>query len=239
LFVPGCKYSDLSICYHSDQLSVGIIPLDPEDVDGPYTVTDGVFVGHLLARTADTEVPIDNRDEWKSATHLPSTHESDDYNSTHIPISQTLESIRGRVVFRSWPRDPKGTCISLNLNNSLPGKMTSNGLQPWGASLGDFYHVQRVPDFDGFMMISMGSKLAAWMKANGELDFAKAEIEKAEMEENPREVPPCGISDLIEDLNPRLVAGDRGQSMQPAAEKKGQVDGKGKGKVTVGVYALV
>ena len=80
--------------------------------------------------------------------------------------------------------------------------MAANGIQHWGATLFDFYHVQRMRDFGGLQMTSTGSKLAAWMKANGE-DYAKGELEPADEEEDPKEIFPCDIAKLVEDAELR------------------------------------
>lgn len=115
---------------------------------------------------------------------------------------------RKRLVFNSWLRDPKGKDI--RPKNSFLGKMTSNNLQLWGATLNDFYYVQRVPEIKNYLSISTGSKLAAWMKANGELHTAADEIEQAE--ESPKEEPPCDIAGLVEDVDFNLNLGTLGQS---------------------------
>ena len=101
-----------------------------------------------------------------------------------------------RSIFRRWPRSPTGKPI--RPTNSLKGKETPNGIQLWGATMFDFYRVQRFPDISGLLTITTGSKLLRWMKANGELDAAKDEIEWAEHEEGPKIIEPYPLRNLIE-----------------------------------------
>lgn len=101
-----------------------------------------------------------------------------------------------RYVFCSWPRDSKG---KPNVPiTSLSGKTTSNGIQLWGATLYDFDYVKRLPENSNF---STGSKLAAWMKANGELDWAAPEITGQRRSRIFKKVPPCDVVRLVEDIN--------------------------------------
>lgn len=100
-------------------------------------------------------------------------------------------STRTRLVFCQWPRDPKGERIE-----TPSGKHTPNGL-PWGATLFDFYMVNRAPSLQGIMTVTTGSKLAAWMKAHNETEIAADELEWAECEAEPRKIPTCDIVELI------------------------------------------
>ncbi|EDR00143.1 uncharacterized protein LACBIDRAFT_314667 [Laccaria bicolor S238N-H82] len=84
--------------------------------------------------------------------------------------------------------------------------MAANEIQHWGATLFDFYYVRRMPDFGGLQTTSTGSKLATWMKANGE-DYAKDELELAEEEEDPQEIFPCDIVKLVETTENRERTG--------------------------------
>jgi len=84
--------------------------------------------------------------------------------------------------------------------------MAANEIQHWGATLFDFYHVRHTPDSGALQTTSTGSKLAAWMKANGE-DYAKEELELAEEEEDPKVIFPCDIAKLVEDAEMREQMG--------------------------------
>jgi hypothetical protein len=128
---------------------------------------------------------------------------------------------RHRFVFSTWPRDPKGKPITPG--NSKLGKMAANEIQHWGATLFNFYYVRRMPDFGGLQTTSTGSKLAAWMKANGE-DYAKDELEFAEEEEDPEEIFPCDIAKLVDTIEMRERTGIS-RMLRPSDRK-----GKGKGK---------
>ncbi|KAF8799148.1 hypothetical protein BYT27DRAFT_7121604 [Phlegmacium glaucopus] len=131
------------------------------------------------------------------------------------------KSTRWRIIFSSWPRDPKGKNITTE--SSQPGKMVPNGSQIWGATLFDFYSVRRLPNFMHLVTYSSGSKLAAWMKANGE-DYAKSHLEFAEREADPHLILPYDISSLIED-------GDAIVGLKSwVRDEDKSVTGKGKGK---------
>ena len=86
---------------------------------------------------------------------------------------------RHRFVFQVWPRDPKGDCI--RPGEGKPGKMTPNNQQIWGATLLDFYTVNRLPSAPGYVTYSSGSRLARWMKEHGETE-AQDMIERQEDE---------------------------------------------------------
>ncbi|KAF8065394.1 hypothetical protein FPV67DRAFT_1419684 [Lyophyllum atratum] len=124
------------------------------------------------------------------------------------------------MVFRCWPRAPDGKCITPE--NTLPGKTTPNGLQLWGSTLFDFYHVRRIPDLPNLRTITTGSKLVKWMKANGELDHAQDEIEWAEMEEEPKVIDPWSPREDIEKMEENIRKGVAGQSMPAARAVKGK-----------------
>jgi hypothetical protein len=104
------------------------------------------------------------------------------------------KTTRWRIIFSKWPRDPKGKFITPT--NSALGKMAPNNAQLWGATLFDFYTVNRLPETKNLVTLSSGSKLAAWMKANGE-DYAKNQLEFAEDEDDPHLILPYEITKLI------------------------------------------
>ncbi|KIJ59032.1 hypothetical protein HYDPIDRAFT_33544 [Hydnomerulius pinastri MD-312] len=158
-------------------------------------------------RKLDTEiVPNSPRDEPKSAKKSKGKEKAQPKSPTDADADHTYrtpidlhsvprqllkkmgysESEKKRMVFRTWPRDPSGKSL---VENAIRGKRAGNGLDLWGATLYDFYHVRRVPDLAGFITISTGSKLAAEMKDFSELDAAKDEFAWAEQEEFPRELP--------------------------------------------------
>ena len=80
--------------------------------------------------------------------------------------------------------------------------MAANGIPHWGATLFDFHHVRRRANFGGLQSTSTRSKLVAWMKANGE-DYAKEELERADEEEDPKEIFTCDNAKLVEDAGMR------------------------------------
>ncbi|KAF8835880.1 hypothetical protein BDN67DRAFT_974824 [Paxillus ammoniavirescens] len=101
---------------------------------------------------------------------------------------------KNRFIFRRWPRDPNGKPI---LPSDIHGKEAGNGLDLWGATLYDFYHVRRIPSSIHGLTISTGSKLAKVMEALGELEAAKDEIAWAEREEEPKEIPAYDPAEAI------------------------------------------
>ncbi|KIL56025.1 hypothetical protein M378DRAFT_89963 [Amanita muscaria Koide BX008] len=84
--------------------------------------------------------------------------------------------------------------------------MTPNKIQLWGATLWDFYFTHRIPSVPRFITASTGSKLLKWMTKQGETDHAIHEMTSAANEEDPREIPPFPISEVIEaqEMNIRL-----------------------------------
>ncbi|KAF9233296.1 hypothetical protein BU15DRAFT_54064 [Melanogaster broomeanus] len=107
-----------------------------------------------------------------------------------------------RVVFRLWPRDPKGKPILPFAE--LKGKSTPNGFA-WGASLYDFYNVCRIPGVSAIAKLS-GSKLLNVMSELGEF-YAKAELLWAVGEEDPRVEPVADTKVLIEAYENRVPMG--------------------------------
>jgi hypothetical protein len=76
---------------------------------------------------------------------------------------------RHRVVFFVWPRDPQTEhFIKTGEQNTIMGKIAITGLQLWGASLFDFYRVQRYPSVTHVETLSTSSKLLGFMKSVGE-----------------------------------------------------------------------
>ncbi|KAG6842735.1 hypothetical protein H0H93_003646, partial [Arthromyces matolae] len=125
----------------------------------------------------------------------------------------TGDSSRKRIIFRHWPRAPKGDNITPN--NSLPGKMTPNGIQLWGSTMFDFYRVMRMVDVPQLSTITTGSKLMRWMKEHGELTHAKDEIEFAEMEEDPKIIVPWSPRVAMEEMEVNIKLAKAGKSMPP------------------------
>ncbi|TDL18078.1 hypothetical protein BD410DRAFT_775301 [Rickenella mellea] len=134
--------------------------------------------------------------------------EKEEDSSKEIAASKRPKT---RFIFRQWPRNPAGYVI----DNIPDGKMALNiSNKLWGASLYDFYRVRRIPDCPNLSTISTGSKLAAWAKANNELEWAKDEIKCSELETNPRETKPMSITTLIEASEIFARAGLWGKSVR-------------------------
>ncbi|KAF5378317.1 hypothetical protein D9615_008774 [Tricholomella constricta] len=125
-----------------------------------------------------------------------------------------------RVVFRHWPRAPTGK--SIIPENSFHGKQTPNGIQLWGATLFDFYRVRRIPNLANLSTLSTGSKLLRWMKATGELDYAKDEIEWAETEDEPMVIQPWSPREAIEKMEQQIKQGKVGRAMPEVTSSKGK-----------------
>ncbi|KIL69046.1 hypothetical protein M378DRAFT_69902 [Amanita muscaria Koide BX008] len=83
--------------------------------------------------------------------------------------------------------------------------MTSNKLQFWGATLWDFYYIYRKPSLSCLITVSTASKLLTWMTDQGET-HAIDEMASAANEEDPHEILPFPISEVIEaqEMNIRL-----------------------------------
>ena len=106
---------------------------------------------------------------------------------------------RHNNIYLHWPRDP-GARKVLRLDD-VSGKKTPNGLEMWGSTRLDFYTVALSEKQPNVVISSSGSKLAAWMKANGEDKYGPATVlmRRAETEEESELIYPCDIAQLIKD----------------------------------------
>ena len=107
---------------------------------------------------------------------------------------------RHRVIFSVWPRDPQTEhFIKSGAENTIIGKTAIKGLQLWGASLFDFYRVQKHPSMTNLETLSTSSKLLEFVKSVGEdYPVARPMVERAEREEDPKMIEPFDISRLIQ-----------------------------------------
>ena len=124
---------------------------------------------------------------------------------------------KSRLIFRVWPRAPNGEVIK---PSPLRGKEAGNGLDLWGATLYDFYYVNRIPSVKNYITTSTGSRLAKWMRQNGELT-AEDELAWADKEEDPKEIPVADMGELIRCRDTRVDMGlyDRFSSRKEVREK--------------------
>ncbi|KAL5519929.1 hypothetical protein ACEPAG_1589 [Sanghuangporus baumii] len=122
---------------------------------------------------------------------------------------ENYQSLKERFVLLQWPRDPNGPPMKMTPR----GKDTGNGCELWGATLYDFYRVHRIPSCSGLSTISTGSKLAAWMRDIGELDWAQNQLKQADMEEEPHQLLVYDIGEYIEVIEEQVWKGKFGKSM--------------------------
>ncbi|KLO09417.1 hypothetical protein SCHPADRAFT_943650 [Schizopora paradoxa] len=117
---------------------------------------------------------------------------------------------RTRYIMQMWPRDPNGEVMY-----EMPdGKMTSNRLPLWGATLYDFYFVKKTPSMDNMLTFISGSKIARWMRQKNEL-YAMDYIDQAENDEpEPRIIPPYHIGEFIELIEQQVHLRKTGRSMK-------------------------
>jgi len=138
---------------------------------------------------------------------------------------------RHRIVFLSWPRDPRSRHIYNPLSESCTtmGKAAIKGLHLWGASLFDFYGVQTI---DGRETVSTSSTLLGFLKSIGE-DYAKSRqmVKRAEREEDPRIIEPFDVAQLIKweerEITAYMHVGQKKKLEEK--EKEGEMMGKGVG----------
>lgn len=128
--------------------------------------------------------------------------------------SVKMESIgkewKERFILQHWPRDPNGQPLLGNTE----GKFSSNGQPLWGSTLYDFYMVERIPGLANLRTITTGSRMAAFCKKIGELDFAQSQIDQAEMEERPTELPAYPTWKLIEEMEELVRQRKQGKSLK-------------------------
>jgi hypothetical protein len=103
-----------------------------------------------------------------------------------------------RYVFRSWPRDPNDQ--SLGELTAKHGKRAGNGIPIWGDNLYSFFRTRKFPQTPHVETFTSGSIMADRMREYGELDRAASEIAWVDREKSPRQVFPCDIGDIIQDI---------------------------------------
>ncbi|TEB31041.1 hypothetical protein FA13DRAFT_1629701 [Coprinellus micaceus] len=111
-------------------------------------------------------------------------------------------STKHRKVFSTWPRDPDGKVFGPG-ETAGTGKQAPNGIEAWGNSLFDFYHVARIPVVENYITYSTSSRLLEWMKKHGET-FADDQLAMAEREPEPQEVRPWPVGEAFKDIDRRV-----------------------------------
>ncbi|KAJ3523756.1 hypothetical protein NMY22_g11302 [Coprinellus aureogranulatus] len=91
--------------------------------------------------------------------------------------------------------------------------MAPNKVQFWGATLFDFFYVRRIPDCPYLSTISSGSKLAAWMKEQGE-HYARDQMARAEREPDPVVVRPYPVERLLRDAEAAQAKESKGKAKE-------------------------
>lgn len=120
---------------------------------------------------------------------------------------------RTRYIMQMWPRDPNGEGMPGGAEMPV-GKVTSNGLPLWGATLYDFYFVHKFPDIKGMLTLVSGSKISKWMRLKGET-YAMDYIDQAENDEHePKVIPPYDIGEFIELVEEQVHLKKTGRSMK-------------------------
>ncbi|KAG6840531.1 hypothetical protein C0991_006126, partial [Blastosporella zonata] len=183
----------------------------PKPKEEPPIYTDNDLMSILSLHNLDFK-----KDPQTGKPRMPTQEEASSPEALHI-----LKTSRRRMVRRMWPRDPKGEFITPG--NAFLGKTTPNGIPLWGSTLFDFYRVHRIPNAWGGSTISTGSKLMQWMKANGEVDYAKDEIAWGEMEEDPRRTDAWFPCEEIKEMEEKIKEGKAGISMSKVDTKEKQV----------------
>lgn len=122
-----------------------------------------------------------------------------------------------RDIYRFWTRDPDGDNILPG--NSFLGKMTSNKIQFWGATLWDFFWTNRLPKVPNLRTGSTSSKLSKWMIEHKETQHAAPELGWAKDEADPCQILPYPIAHVIEAQEMRIRLGLCGKSMPSGAGK--------------------
>ena len=143
---------------------------------------------------------------------LPSSYEYVTTNKFWIDGKETKQ----RFIFSKWPQPMP--------ENSFSGKMTPNENTLWGATLFDFFSVQRTYEQLGRRSFSTSSRLAKWAKAAGEIEGkTKVCLERAEAEKDPEVIEPYDIQVEIqeweESIRQQIIAS------QTDEEQKDQGDG--------------
>lgn len=176
------------------------------------------------AEKRSTQQPEDKTSSTPQASDTSNKHSDQTTEETKKDprIQQMDEEGRTRYVQRWWPRDPHGPIYGQGWPG---GKMTSNGNPHWGATLLDFFATNRVPSIDNFVLFSSGSRLAAFTRRLGEKECAwsQAELEWADAEEDPKQMFPVDMAQLITSIDTRVQM-RIGRSMPKPTEPTPEVE---------------
>jgi hypothetical protein len=172
--------------------------------------------GKSKAKTGDLHTSIpprllrQNRPGW-------GRHPDEEYFHT-VPESHNGQD-KKRAVFRFWPRDADAKLLK---KGEFPGTQSPDGY-PWGATLYDFYSVNRIPTIPDYVSFTTGSSLFQMAQALGELDVAAPEIEWAKLEGQPRDEGVADTEELIRCIDTRLQLWKR---LDPSKYATGKQDGE-------------
>ncbi|KAH8114375.1 hypothetical protein DFH11DRAFT_210542 [Phellopilus nigrolimitatus] len=175
------------------------IEKDPEEQVGGYLT----FNYPKLPENVDFETFRKTDDDWQK---IMTWYNGEKSGTKNVEGSRYRKE---RFVLLQWPRNPDGPPMKITPR----GKDTGNGCELWGATLYDFYRIHRIPSCPNLSTISSGSKLAAWMKEIGELDWAQNQLKQAELEEEPHQIIPFPIGQFLEVLEDQVWKGCTGKSM--------------------------
>ncbi|KAI6101863.1 hypothetical protein F5141DRAFT_273012 [Pisolithus sp. B1] len=157
------------------------------------------------SKDAEPATTTNNKDDEDGPVHIRGVHYVDSNTDLHsVPSfafgthsSSIIHDQKKRAVFRVWPRDPKGKVIIPN-ETLRGGKVAPNGILSWGATLYDFYSIKPIPDNPYAITYLSGSRIAAAVRKIGELEHAKDELEWADNEDDPHEIPVANTGELVE-----------------------------------------
>ena len=113
---------------------------------------------------------------------------------------------RHRGIERWWPRDPNGPGYELRWPG---GKMAPNGIPQWGATILDFFGTNRFPWLETSVYFASGSRLAEYTRRIGEKECAwsEPELALADAEEDPKQLFPVDVRELIRGADTRINMG--------------------------------
>ena len=126
-----------------------------------------------------------------------------------------------RFIFSKWPQPLP--------ENSFSGKMTPNENMLWGATLFDFFSVQRTYEQLGRLTISTSSRLEKWAKAAGEIEGKiKVYLERAEAQKDPEVIEPYDIQVVIQEweelMRQQIIASQMDEEQKDQGEGESRLD---------------
>ncbi|THU95081.1 hypothetical protein K435DRAFT_590165, partial [Dendrothele bispora CBS 962.96] len=116
-------------------------------------------------------------------------------------------------IYQWWPRDPNGPIIKETFY-TIAGKRAPNAHASWSENVLGFYLTKRIPTTPQLASVVSQSRMAAYCRKIGEVDFAKDQLVQADQERDPRRREWANVTRIWEDRDAMIRYGFEGKSMR-------------------------